>query len=81
MLNFPTIQKPYYRQFLKISMARFADALKPNKFFRVHFKRWQVKVTLWLTTMNVFWVSDGKLEGELSDSDQKKFTEATTVFL
>src|SRR5438128_1304439 len=26
-------------------------------------------------------VSDGKPEGELSDNDQKKFTEATTVFL
>ena len=36
---------------------------------------------LWLTAMNVFWVSDGKPEGELSDSDQKKFAEATTVFL
>src|SRR6266542_1164583 len=73
--NFPTIQKPYYRQFPEITMARFADALKPDKFFGVHFKRWQVKVTLWLTAMNVFWVSNGKSEGELSDSDQKKFAE------
>ena len=31
--------------------------------------------------MNVFWVSDGKPEGELSESGQKNFAEATTVFL
>src|SRR5438128_1648225 len=47
----------------------------------MHFKRWQVKVTLWLTAMNVFYVSNGKSEGELSDGDQKKFAEATIVFL
>jgi hypothetical protein len=27
-------------------MAGFADALKPEKFTGMHFKRWQVKVTL-----------------------------------
>jgi len=62
-------------------MAGFADALKPEKFSGVHFKRWQVKITLWLTAMNFFWVGKGKPEGELSDDDQKKFSEATTVFL
>ena len=30
--NIPTIQKPYFSQFLEISMARFADALKLDKF-------------------------------------------------
>jgi hypothetical protein len=41
-------------------MAAFADALKPEKFNGMHFKRWQVKVTLSLTAMNVFHVSKGK---------------------
>jgi hypothetical protein len=47
-------------------MAEFVDALKPTPFTSTNFKRWQMRVTLWLTAMNVFWVSKGKLEGELS---------------
>jgi hypothetical protein len=35
-------------------MARFVDSLKPAPFVGVNFKRWQMKVTLWLTAMNVF---------------------------
>ena len=46
MPNFPTIQKPYYRRFAGFSIASFVDALKLDKFTGVHFKRWQVKVTL-----------------------------------
>jgi hypothetical protein len=57
-----TIQKPYYRQFPGLTMAGIDDELKPEKFSGVHFKRWQVKVTLWLTTINVFHVSKGKFE-------------------
>ena len=38
--NFPTIQKPYYRQFPELNMGHLADALKPDKFTGVHFKRW-----------------------------------------
>ncbi|WVZ49533.1 hypothetical protein U9M48_000881 [Paspalum notatum var. saurae] len=34
------------RQFPKLSMAMFANALKPEKFSGVHFKRWQIKCTL-----------------------------------
>ena len=44
--NFSTIQKPYYRQSVAFTMAGFADALRPDKFTGVHFKRWQVKVRL-----------------------------------
>ena len=47
LLNFLTIQKPYYRSFLELSMASYA--LRPEKFFGAHFKRWSVKVTNWLT--------------------------------
>jgi hypothetical protein len=51
---FSTIQKPYYRQSVDFTMAGFADALRPEKFSGVHFKRWQVKVRLWLTVMHAW---------------------------
>ena len=38
--NYPTIQKPNCRQFLELTMAGFADALRPDKLTGVHFKRW-----------------------------------------
>ena len=50
---FSTIQKPYYRRY-DFTMAGFADALRPDKFTGVHFKRWQIRVTLWLTAMKCF---------------------------
>ena len=37
--NYPTIQKPNCRQFPELTMAGFADALRPDKFTGVHFKR------------------------------------------
>jgi hypothetical protein len=64
--NISTIQKPYCRQFPSFSMAAFADTLKLEKFSGMHFKRWQVKATLWLTVMNVFHISKGKPEGTLT---------------
>jgi hypothetical protein len=36
---FSTIQKPYYRQSVDFTMAGFVEALRPQKFFGVHFKR------------------------------------------
>ena len=44
--NISTIQKPYCRQSVDFTMVGFADALRPDKFTGVHFKRWQVKVRL-----------------------------------
>jgi hypothetical protein len=35
-------------------MAGFVDALRPTPFTGANFKRWQMRVTLWLTAMNVF---------------------------
>jgi hypothetical protein len=35
----PTIQKPNCRQFPQLKMASFTDALRPDKFTGVHFKR------------------------------------------
>ena len=37
--NYSTIQKPYSRQSVDFTMAEFADALRPDKFTGVHFKR------------------------------------------
>nr|CAE02261.2 OSJNBb0058J09.8 [Oryza sativa Japonica Group] len=62
-------------------MAGFADALRPDKFTGVHFKRWQIRVTLWLTAIKCFWVSTGKPEGVLTAEQQKQFEEATTLFV
>jgi hypothetical protein len=61
-------------------MAGFADALKPEKFTGMHFKRWQVKATLWLTAMNVFHVSKGKPKGVLTPEEEKKYDQANTIF-
>ena len=79
--NYPTIQKPNCRQFPELTMAGFADALRPDKFTGVHFKRWQYKAMLWLTHLKVFEVSDGLPEGTISDQDQNKFKENNTLFV
>jgi hypothetical protein len=52
--TYPTIQNSKCRQFHELSMASFTDALRPDKFTGVHFKRWQYKADLWLTMMKVF---------------------------
>jgi hypothetical protein len=62
-------------------MARFVDALRPEKFSGAHFKRWSVKVTDWLTAMEVFWVKDGLREGDISDEDRSKFQKANDIFV
>jgi hypothetical protein len=78
--NIPTIQKPYNRSF-PIPMASFVDALRTEKFSGVHFKRWSVKITDWLTAMEVFWVKDGLLEGDISDKQQSKLQKAYDIFV
>jgi hypothetical protein len=78
VLIYLSIQKPYYRHFS--FMAGFVDALRPTPFTGVNFKRWQMRVTLWLTAMNVFWVSEGKPEGEVSPEKEKEYSEANTIF-
>jgi hypothetical protein len=39
-----------------------------------------MRVTLCLTVMNVFWVSKGKPEGELSPEKEKEYSKANTIF-
>jgi hypothetical protein len=78
VLIYLSIQKPYCRHFS--FMAGFVDALRPIPFTGANFKRWQMSVTLCLTAMNVFWVSEGKPEGELSPEKEKEYSEANTIF-
>jgi hypothetical protein len=39
-----------------------------------------MRVTLWLTAINVFWVFEGKSEGELTPEKEKAYSEANTIF-
>jgi hypothetical protein len=78
--NIPTIQKPCYRSF-PVPIASFVDVLRPEKFSGKHFKRWSVKITNWLTAMEVFWVKYGLLEGDISDKQQSKLQKAYDIFM
>jgi hypothetical protein len=78
VLIFSTIQKSYCRHFS--FMAGFVDALKHVPFTDVNLKRWQMRVTLWLTAINVFWVSEGKSEWELTPEKEKAYSKANTIF-
>ena len=62
-------------------MADFADALRPNKFTGVHFKRWQVKVRFWLTVMHAWEARIGILAGDHSPEERRKFTDANNIFV
>ena len=62
-------------------MAGFADALRPNKFTGVHFKRWQVKVRLCLTVLHAWEARLGIPVGEHSPKDKRKFTDANNIFV
>ena len=75
---YSTIQKPIMCR--NFSASGFAAALKPDKFTGTYFKRWQTKTTLWLTAMNVFWVT-GVSTGTIAPEQEKAFKEATVVFL
>jgi hypothetical protein len=64
-----------------VHMASFVDALRPEKFSRKHFKRCSVKITDWLASIEVFWVEDGLLEGDISDKDRSKLEKANDIFV
>ena len=61
-LIFPTIQKPYYRQF---TPSGFAASMRPPMFEGIHYKRWHVRAVLWFQTMSCYDATLGKPEGEL----------------
>ena len=48
---FPTIQKPYYRQF---TPSGFAASIRPPMFEGIHYKRWRVRTVLWFQTMSSY---------------------------
>jgi hypothetical protein len=79
VLLFSTIQKPYCMHFS--FMAGFVDALRLAHFTSVNFKIWQVRVTLWPIAMGVFWLSNGKPEGQLTTKHEKAYEEAKTLFV
>jgi hypothetical protein len=62
-------------------MTGFVDELTPTPFTSVHFKRWQLRITLWLTIMGVFWVYNVKPEGKLTTEHEKTYEEANTLFV
>jgi hypothetical protein len=78
VLIFSTTQKPYCRHFS--FMTEFVDALRHSPFTGANFKRWQMRVILWLTAMNMFWISKGKPEGELIPEKEKEYSKANTIF-
>ena len=43
LLIFPTIQKPYYRQF---TPSGFAASMRPPMFEGIHYKRWRLRAVL-----------------------------------
>ncbi|KAK1679227.1 hypothetical protein QYE76_040075 [Lolium multiflorum] len=81
VMSSATPPPPPDRQFPELTMAGFAYALRPDKFTGVHFKRWQIKATLWLTHLKVFEVSNSLPGGTISDQDQNKFKENNTLFV
>lgn len=63
-------------------MDGFADAMKPEKFTGVNFKRWQTKAQLWLSAMGVFWVVANPPVHPLgSEKEVQEFIAAMTVFV
>jgi len=60
----------------------YTDAMKPEKFTGVNFKRWQTRAQLWLTAMGVFWVVGNPPALPLgSEKEVQEFTAATTIFV
>ncbi|KAK1606650.1 hypothetical protein QYE76_030323 [Lolium multiflorum] len=64
---------------MQFSPSGFAVALKPSPFTGSHFKRWQNKTLLWLTSMGVHRVAEGTPRGPLTPEDDKAFGDATVI--
>ncbi len=77
LLIFPTIQKPYYRQF---TPSGFAASMKPSLFEGMHYKRWRVRAVLWFQTMSCYDATLGKPEGDLSPQQEQAFQKTDTLF-
>jgi hypothetical protein len=78
LLLFPTIKKPDRH----LVMGNYSDAMKPDKFTGVNFKRWQIRAQLWHSAMGVFWVVSNPPALPLgSQKEIQEFTLATTFFV
>lgn len=55
--------------------------MKAEKFTGVNFKRWQTRVQLWPSTMNVFWVVISGPAGPRTAAQQTEYDTATTIFV
>ena len=70
LLIFPTIQKPYYRQF---TPSGFDASMRPPMFEGINYKRWRVRVVLWFQTMSCYDATLGKPEGEYDAQQAQAF--------
>ena len=70
LLIFPTIQKPYYRQF---TPSGFAASMRPPMFEGIHYKRWHMRAFLWFQTMSCYDATLGKPEGEHDAQQEQAF--------
>ncbi|KAK1620517.1 hypothetical protein QYE76_026034 [Lolium multiflorum] len=66
---------------MQFSPSGFAAALKPSPFTGSHFKRWQNKTLLWLTSMGVHRVAEGTPRGPLTPDEDKAFGDAAVIFV
>jgi hypothetical protein len=77
LLIFPTIQKPYYRQF---TPSGFAASMKPPVFEGANYKRWCVRAVLWFQTMNCYDATLGKPEGDFDPQQEANYVKINTLF-
>ena len=77
LLIFPTIQKPYYRQFTSNGLAA---SMRPPMFEGIHYKRWCVRAVLWFQTMSCYDATLGKPEGEQDAQQAQAFQKMDTLF-
>ncbi|KAK1643805.1 hypothetical protein QYE76_061610 [Lolium multiflorum] len=66
---------------MQFSPSGFAAALKPSPFTGSHFKKWQNKTLLWLTSMGVHRVVESTPRGPLTPEEDKAFGDATVIFM
>nr|XP_045088966.1 uncharacterized protein LOC123493341 [Aegilops tauschii subsp. strangulata] len=77
LLIFPTIQKPYYRQF---TPSEFAASMRPPMFEGIHYKRWRLIAVLWFQTMSCYDATLGKSEGDYDAQQEQAFQKMDTLF-
>jgi hypothetical protein len=72
-----TIQKPYNVDRTMFGATSFENAIKPKPFHGSNFKRWRELAILWLTAMNMMYVTTGKAPEGVSE---EKFNADDNLF-